>query len=133
MAVARDFHPDFPVSDADMKFSVNIITAFVKLVNTILTNAESFICFYFFRSHLWQRDIPRLWVKSLHLLVYATVTAIRDLNFVCDSHHSSRQHQLPNSLSEARDQTHNLVVPCRIRFRCTTPRNSPRLTFLIWF
>ena len=52
MAVARDFHPDFPVSDADMKFSVNIITAFVKLVNTILTNAESFICFYFFLCSL---------------------------------------------------------------------------------
>ena len=52
MAVARDFHPNFPVSDADMKFSVNIITAFVKLVNTILTNAESFICFYFFLCSL---------------------------------------------------------------------------------
>lgn len=45
MAVARDFHPDFPVSDADMNFSLNIITAFVKLVNTFLTNAEILFVF----------------------------------------------------------------------------------------
>ena len=30
-------------------------------------------------------------------------------------HHSSRQCRIPNPLSKARDQTHNLVVPSRIR------------------
>ena len=41
-----------------------------------------------------------------------------DLNHVCDLHHSSLQRQIPNPLSEARDQTRNLMVPSRIRFRC---------------
>ena len=37
-----------------------------------------------------------------------------------DPHHSSWQRQILNSLSKARDRTHNLMVPSRIHFRCTT-------------
>ena len=33
-------------------------------------------------------------------------------------HHSSQQHRILNPLSKTRDQTHNLMVPIRIRFRC---------------
>ena len=33
--------------------------------------------------------------------------------------HSSQQHQILNSLSEARDRTSNLMVPSWIRFHCT--------------
>ena len=39
---------------------------------------------------------------------------------VYDLHHSSRQHWIVNSLSEARDQTCNFMVPSRIRLRCAT-------------
>ena len=37
-----------------------------------------------------------------------------DLSLVCDLHHSSRQRQIINPLSEAGDQTRNLMVPSRI-------------------
>ena len=39
-------------------------------------------------------------------------------SFICNLHHSSRQHQILNPMSEARDQTHNLMVPTWIRFLC---------------
>ena len=32
----------------------------------------------------------------------------------------AHQRQIPTPLSKARDQTHNLMVPSQIRFRCTT-------------
>ena len=64
---------------------------------------------------------PRLGTKSqLQLPAYATATATRDLSYVCDLYHSSRQHQILNPLREARDQIHNLTVPSWIRSHCTT-------------
>ena len=44
-------------------------------------------------------------------------------------HHSSQQHHILNSLSEARDGTHNLMVPSQIRFHCAT-MGTP-ISFLI--
>ena len=50
--------------------------------------------------------IPRLGVElEPQLPTYATVTGTWDPSCVCDLHHSSRCHQIPNPLSEARDQT----------------------------
>uniref|UniRef100_A0A8D1MFT3 dynamin GTPase n=1 Tax=Sus scrofa TaxID=9823 RepID=A0A8D1MFT3_PIG len=43
---------------------------------------------------------------------------------VCDLHHSSRQRQILNPLSKARDQTRNLMVPSRIRFPLCHNGNS---------
>ena len=72
-------------------------------------------------------EIPRLGVESgLQPLAYATAIATQDLRRSCDLHHSSRQRQILNPLSEARDRTHNLMVPSRINFCCATtgtPRN----------
>ena len=49
-------------------------------------------------------EVPRPGVKSeLQLLAYATARATWDPSCVCDLHHSSRQHHILNSLSEARD------------------------------
>ena len=55
-----------------------------------------------------------------------------------DLHQSSRQRQILNPLSEARDRTRNLMVPSWIRFRCATtgtlgkscgvPTSSPECT-----
>ena len=53
---------------------------------------------------------------------------MRDLSLVCDLHHSSWQHQILNSLGEARDGTGNLTVPSWIRFCCAktgTPSTTP--------
>ena len=66
-------------------------------------------------------EVPRLGVEwELQLPAYATATATLDLNCICDLHHSLQQCWILNLLSEARDQTCNLVVPSQIRFRCTS-------------
>ena len=39
----------------------------------------------------------------------------QDLSRVCNLHHSSRQRQIVNPLSKARDRTCNPMVPSRIR------------------
>ena len=50
-------------------------------------------------------EVPRLGVESeLQLLAYTTATAMQDPICVFDLHHSSRQCQILNPLSEARDQ-----------------------------
>ena len=59
-------------------------------------------------------EVPRLGVElELQFLAYATATAARDLSHICDS---SRQRQILNPLSEARDGTCNLMVPHQIPF-----------------
>ena len=51
-------------------------------------------------------EVPRLGVESeLYVPTYITATATRDLIRVCNLHHSSRQRQILNPLSEDRDQT----------------------------
>ena len=85
----------------------------------------SFFFFFLFWSFQgpqpWHMEVPRLGVElELQLPAYTRVTATRDLSHICDLHHSSRQYRIRNPLSEARDRTHNLMVPPRIRFRCAT-------------
>ena len=71
-------------------------------------------------------EVPRLGVESEPLLpAYTTATATQDPSHICDLHHSSRQRQIPNPLSEARGQTHNLMVPGWIHFPCTTTGTPP--------
>ena len=73
-------------------------------------------------------EVPRLGVQlELLLLAYARATATRDLNCICDLHHSSQQRQILNPLNEARDRTRNLMVPTQICFRCTTT-GTPKMT-----
>ena len=75
----------------------------------------------FLGSHPWHLEVPRLGVElELQLPAYATATAMQNPSHVCDLHHSSQQHQILNPLSEARDWTHNLMVPSWIRFCCST-------------
>ena len=49
---------------------------------------------------------------ELQLPDYATAIPTLDPSHICDLHHSSQQHRILNPLSKARDQTHNLMVPC---------------------
>ena len=63
--------------------------------------------------------VPRLVVElELQLLAYSIATAMWNLSYVCNLYHSSRQRQLLNPLSEATDQTCNLMVPSWIHFCC---------------
>ena len=56
-------------------------------------------------------EVPRLGAKSeLQLLAYATATATSDPRHICNLPRSSRQGQILNALSEARDRTHILMV-----------------------
>ena len=66
--------------------------------------------FFFLGSHLEDTEVPGVGVQlELELPAYTTATETLDLSPVCDLHHSSRQCWILNPLSEARDQTHNLM------------------------
>ena len=78
-------------------------------------------------------EVPRLGIQirvqlELQLPAYAAATATWYLIRVWDLHHSSQQHQILNPPSEARDRTHNLVVPSRIHF-CCAMKGTPKLNF----
>ena len=76
-----------------------------------------FFFFCFLGLRLQHMEVPRLGVKlELQLLAYTIATATQDLIRVCNLHHRSRQHQILNLLSEARDQSRILMVPSRICF-----------------
>ena len=65
-----------------------------------------FFTTFFLRPHPWHMEFPRLGVEwELQLLAYTTGIETPDLSLFSDLHHSSRQHQILNLLSEARDQT----------------------------
>ena len=88
-----------------------------------------FFLFLSLGPHPWPMEVPGLEVKSeVQLPAYTTATATQDLSLVCDLHlhRSSRQRQILNPLSEARDRTCNLTVPGRVRVRGTM-RGSPLL------
>ena len=65
----------------------------------------------------------------LQLLVNATITATPDLSHVCDLYHSSRQCQILNPLSEARDWTRIIMDPSQVRW---TAEPRMELPFLFW-
>ena len=105
----------------------------------VLFMAFSVLCwphfFFFFLSFCLFRVIPMAYGGSQArgpigavATTYTTVTAMPDPSHVCDLHHSPRQHQILNPLSEARDQTRNLMIPSRIRF-CCAMTGTPEPTF----
>ena len=66
-------------------------------------------------------EVPRLGVQlELQLPVCTTATAMQDLSLACNLNRSPGQHQTLNTLSEAGDQTQNLLVPSQIYFPCAT-------------
>ena len=78
-----------------------------------------FMSFVFLGPHPQHMEFPRLGVElELLLLAYTTPTARPDLSHIFDLHHSSWQCQILNSRIEARDRTHNPMVPSWIHFRC---------------
>ena len=67
--------------------------------------------------------VPRLGVElKLQLPAYATATAMQDPSYICKLRYSWWQHQILNPLSEARDQTCNLMVPSQ--FITTEPQRE---------
>ena len=88
------------------------------------------VCVVFLGPHLQHMEGPRLGVQSeLQLPACATATATPDPNRVFKLHHSSRQHQILNPLSKARDRTRIFMDPSRVC--CGATMGVPlRLIFL---
>ena len=79
----------------------------------------NFIHFVFLGPHPQHMEVPRLGVQlELQLPAYATATKLgvraASLGYI---HLSSRQHQILNPLSKARDRTYNLMDTSRVRYR----------------
>ena len=71
-----------------------------------------YCCFFVFLVHM---EVPTPGVESeLQLLAYISATAMSDPSHICELHHNSWQHWIPNPLSRARDRTcvppHGLVA-----------------------
>ena len=67
--------------------------------------------FCFLGLHSQHVEVPKLGVKSeLQLPAYAIATATPDPNCIFNLHYSSRQHQIPNPVREAKDGTYILMV-----------------------
>ena len=83
--------------------------------------------FCFLGPYLQHMEAPSLGVKSeLQLPAYTTATARWNLSCICDLHHSSWQHWIPDPLREARDRTCILVDTSQICF-CFTTMGIPNL------
>ena len=77
-------------------------------------------------------EVPRLGDESeLLLLANATATATWNLSHIFDLNHSSGQHQIPDSLSQARDQTCILMDSSRINLGCAM-KGTPVFYFIYW-
>ena len=75
-------------------------------------------------------EVPRLSVElGLHLRAQATARAMQDLSHICDPCHSLQQHWILNPLSEARDQTCNLVDTSQVLNPLSNNGNSRSCNF----
>ena len=89
----------------------------VVLGNVIITYCLFF--FFFLGPHPRHMEVPRLGVElELQLPNYATAIATQAPSLICELHHSSRQHRIPDSLSESRDQTNIFMDTSQICFCC---------------
>ena len=103
------------------------------IIYLAMSSLVSYINFSFFFCllgwHLRHMELPRLGVElELQLPTYATATTTLDQTHVCDLHHSSWQCWTLNPLSEAGDQTCNLMAPSQIHFHCAM-MGTPTFTF----
>ena len=78
-------------------------------------SSSFFFFFFFLEPPFWHMEVPRLKVESeLQVLAYAIAKAMPDPRCLCDLHHSSRQRQILNPLSEAGDRTGVLMVASQV-------------------
>ena len=90
-------------------------------LSRISLSLSLFFFFLFRTAPAWHMEVPRLGIEfGLQLTAYTTATETWDPSCICDLYHSSRQRQILNLLSEARDRSWNLMVPSRIHFHCAT-------------
>ena len=86
--------------------------------------------FGFLEPHLWHMEVPRLGIESeLKLPAYTTAVAMWDLSLVCHLRHSSRQLQILNPLSKARDQIHILLDTSQAHYCWATKGTSTLVSY----
>ena len=119
-------HPDFGprhLSFGGGQFCI------IKSFGIASAEGTLFIYFCFLGPHLQHMDIPGLGVElGMQLPTYTTATAKQDPSHICDLHHSSRQHWIPNPLNEARDQTRVLMAISWVGYLWATTE-TPEGTF----
>ena len=128
------------LSEMFYTFSVYRSCTFVRVIHSDFIfiyniDIKYFIYIYFF---CFCRATPAAYRSSqargkleLHLPTYATATATWNLNHICDLHHISQQHQIPDPLSKSRDWTHILMDTSQIHFHCTTTGNPWFYIFIL--
>uniref|UniRef100_A0A8D1ELI1 Transmembrane protein 182 n=1 Tax=Sus scrofa TaxID=9823 RepID=A0A8D1ELI1_PIG len=84
-------------------------------VVAVVTASFLIICAAPFASHFLYKVGGGSYIAAGPHLQYTEVPiATQDPSLVCNLHHSSWQCRILNPLSQARDRTHNLMVPSRI-------------------
>ena len=90
-------------------------------VGNLITFSKDFfvlvfcVCFCLFQDRRWAYGGSQARSRA---------TATWNLSRICNLHHSSWRRQIPNPLSEAKDRTHNLMVPSWIRQPLSHDGNS---------
>ena len=80
-----------------------------------------FFVFFFLEPHLQHMEVPRWGVElELQLLAYTLAIATWDPSCINNLYYSSRQHQILNPPSEARDWTHILVDTSWVHYHWDT-------------
>ena len=106
------FLPPHPAQDgtpasAAIRATTETILILNPLCHSANSNTRFFLspfCFSFLQLYLQHMEVPRLGVKlELQVQTYTTAIAITDRSHICNPHHSLRQNQTLNPLSEARD------------------------------
>ena len=93
-----------------------------------------FFCFCFFFFFFRATPVAYGGSQAKDLIgATATATVTWDLSRVYDPHHSSWQCQILNPLSEARNRTHNPMVPSWIRFHFTTTGTPDNIQFIHYY
>ena len=122
-------------TDMFLKFyKLTLLIHKMKIKNNVSQRLVSMMTLFFFflGLHLQLMEVPRLGVESeLRLEAYTTETATPDLSCICDLQCSLQQCWILNPMSEARDQTHILIVDTNwVLNPVSYNGNSTMMTFL---
>ena len=112
---------------------IKILSDMSLLSSPTASSFPSHSFFFFFLVFLgpqpWHMEVPRPGDElEQQLLACTTATATEDPSHIWDLHHSSRQCQIPDQLSEAKDRTCVLMDTSQIRFHFATTGMPPILS-----
>ena len=100
----------FPQNLLYVKCTIVFNALYLIMDSRVPLDSRYHFFFLLFRAKFaaYGSSLARGQISELQLPAYATATAMWNPSHICDLHHSSWQHWIPNPLSKARDQTHIL-------------------------